>query len=125
MVRTPEGCGSQLRSHSLFYPSAAPGRTAIPCLTCKLVIKIIHERLSTPNSPHVTRLPENSVFATALTSPAASNPSQTYFNCGELINSHHFERRRHLEMRSATRIETIGMLNDFEAECMEWQATLT
>lgn len=47
------------------------------------------------------------------------------FNSGELIDNHHFKRRCHLEMHSATRIESIGMLNDFEAECMKWQATLT
>ena len=119
------GSGPQLRSLFLFYPSGVPDRTAIPGLTCKLVIKIVHEGLRTPNSPRVTGFPKKSVCSAAVTSPDSRKPSRYGVNCGESINDHHFERRRHWGIRSATRIDPNGMLNDFEAECFKRQAPLT
>ena len=113
------GCGPQLRSHSLFYPSGVPSRTAIPGLTCKLLIKIVHERLRTPNSPRVTGLPEKSVCSTAVTSPDARS-----VNCGESINNHHFNQAPPCGDRSATRIDPNGMLNDFDAECVKTAGAL-
>lgn len=76
-------------------------------------------RTSHPNSPRVTRLPENSVCSTALTSPDSRS-----VDCGESIKNHHFDQASPIGDRSATRIDPNGMLDDFDAECVKTAGAL-